>query len=38
MGSDVAVPIGSLCIDKYINDTISNIRLEQKMINLKIKY
>ena len=37
-GSDVAVPIGSLCIDKYINDTISNRRLEQKMINLKIKY
>ncbi|MAQ47501.1 MAG: penicillin-binding protein 2 [Flavobacteriales bacterium] len=37
-GSDVAVPIGSLCIEKYINDTISNISLEKKMINLKIKY
>ncbi len=37
-GSDVAVPIGSLCIDKYINNKITNIHLEEKMINLKIKY
>ena len=37
-GSDVAVPIGSLCIDKYMNDTITNITLEEKMINLKINY
>jgi penicillin-binding protein 2 len=37
-GSDVAAPIGSLCIEKYRTGTISRIRLENKMINKNIKY
>ncbi|MCC6816529.1 MAG: penicillin-binding protein 2 [Saprospiraceae bacterium] len=38
-GGDVAAPIGSLVIEKYLNDSISDSRklLEQDMINYKIK-
>tara|TARA_B100000965_G_scaffold392107_1_gene401240 strand:+ start:2573 stop:4396 length:1824 start_codon:yes stop_codon:yes gene_type:complete len=37
-GSDVAVPIGSLCIEKYLNKEIHRKELEKKMINKYIVY
>ncbi len=36
-GGDVAAPIGSLIIEKYLQDTINRKDLEKKMIELKIK-
>ncbi|MEO6190228.1 MAG: penicillin-binding transpeptidase domain-containing protein [Saprospiraceae bacterium] len=36
-GGDVAAPIGSLIIEKYLQDTISRKTLESKMIELKVK-
>jgi len=37
-GSTWAVPIGSLMIEKYINDTITRNYLEERIINGEIKY
>lgn len=37
-GSDMAVPIGSLCIEKYLNNTVKRTDLEKKMLNTKISY
>ena len=37
-GSDVAAPIASLCIEKYINKKIVREQLEKKMIHTNIKY
>ena len=37
-GSDVAAPMGSLCIEKYRTRKISRIRLENEMINKNIQY
>tara|TARA_Y100000994_G_scaffold159072_1_gene130392 strand:- start:31567 stop:33303 length:1737 start_codon:yes stop_codon:yes gene_type:complete len=37
-GSETAVPIGSLCIEQYINKKISRINLESQMIEKKINY
>lgn len=36
-GGDVAAPVGSLMIEKYLQDTVSRKSLETKMIELKIK-
>jgi penicillin-binding protein 2 len=37
-GSTWAVPIGSLMIEKYINDTISRQYLEERIVNGEIEY
>ena len=37
-GSTWAVPIGSLMIEKYLNDTIVRNRLENQIVNGKIDY
>ena len=37
-GSDVAAPMGSLCIEKYRTGKISRPHLENEMINKNIKY
>ena len=37
-GSDIAVPIGSLCIEKYMNKKITRKELEARMIDRKILY
>ena len=37
-GSEVAVPIGSLCIEQYLFNNISRKELEKKMINKSIQY
>ncbi len=37
-GSETAVPIGSLCIEKYINKETSRLQLESLMMNKKITY
>ncbi|MFN8279413.1 MAG: penicillin-binding transpeptidase domain-containing protein [Saprospiraceae bacterium] len=36
-GGDVAAPVGSLMIEKYLQDSVSRKSLETKMIELKIK-
>ena len=37
-GSDLAVPIGSLCVEKYISKNVRRKKIENEMLNKKINY